>query len=618
MRIFISIVISFLLFELPLFADNDTTKKTEQTASSLTRYFTENQFEWNDSTSGIDNSLYEFHKYIPKNTLGNNGLPFSPMIYNSEAKIGFNYYKNHYRSYFYTPERLHFYNTRTPYTDLLYIIGTKREQMFKMTFSYNVKKNFNITADFFRIRSEGIYLRQNTNDNGLALSGNYKSLNNRYWAIASITYNSFKNAENGGIANDSIFEEGGSIDKKLLDIHLSSARKSVGNGNVFLKQMLNFGKRSNDTLNKVIPGSRLILTSTVDANYFKYEDDNPTSGYYSDVYLDTTKTFDSTFYYVADNELQWKRLDNLKHSGIIDMIGFGASLKHQFIKINQNKNDTSFNNVIGGAEIYNTYSNNSLWWNLSGKYVVTGYNKNDYRGTLVIKKNIGDSLTILGFKAESRLQQPDLIYNFYRSNHFRWTNEFEQTLVNSVDIYFEMKKYKLMTGASYSIHSNILYFDNYAIAREYKGAIPVLRAFIKKDFSVLNWHLNNNIVYQHVEDSTVIRIPELILEHSLYYENDFLKKALLLQIGASVYYTSSYYANGYMPATGQFYLQDSRKFGAYPFVDFFINAQVKTVRVFFKIDHLNAGWSGNTYILTPGYPYPDRTFKFGISWKFYD
>jgi outer membrane receptor protein involved in Fe transport len=116
----------------------------------------------------------------------------------------------------------------------------------------------------------------------------------------------------------------------------------------------------------------------------------------------------------------------------------------------------------------------------------------------------------------------------------------------------------------------------------------------------------------------VIRLPEFILEHSLYYENDLLNKAMRLQIGASVYYISSYYADAYMPVTGQFFLQSEKKYGNYPFIDFFVAAKIKTVRIFVKVDHLNSGWDKNNYILTPNYPYPGRTFKLGVSWKFYD
>lgn len=623
MRIFIRPVLLILQF-LPflLSAQNDSTKSINP--PSITKYFNQNQFEYPDSTFSIDNSLDDFHKYNSKNTLGNIGLPFHDIEYKpfSSFAPGFNFYKNSFSPYFFSPANLKFFNTRTPYTDLFCVFGTKKEQFFRMTFSYNLKKNWNITANYFRIHSDGTYLRQNTSDNSLALSTNYKSNNNRYWLLAAIIYNNYKNAESGGIANDSVFDTGGSIDTRLLNVNLESARKGTGNGTVFLKQILNFGHRSQsaDTAmkDKIIPSSRLILTSAIEGNYMKYEDDNPQSGFYPTIYNDSTKTFDSTFFYKIENELSWKRTDNLKHRGVMDMLGLGISIRHQFVDFWQKGIDTVFNNLGGGLQLYNTYSKNSFWWRFSGNYIANGYNKNDYSALAVFTKGSKDSLNSFSLCFKSALTRPDFIYNFYSSNHFSWKNDFDKTQVNAAEISFSMKKYKFYAKASYSAYTNVLYFDNYAIPRIYKGLVPVFNISVKKDFTLLSWHLNNQVVYQNVPDSSVIHVPEFILDHSLYYEHALFKKALLLQVGASVYYTSAYYADAYMPATSQFYLQDEKKYGNYPFIDFFINGQIKTVRIFFKVDHLNSGLTGNNYLQTPGYPYAGRTFKFGISWKFFD
>jgi hypothetical protein len=210
------------------------------------------------------------------------------------------------------------------------------------------------------------------------------------------------------------------------------------------------------------------------------------------------------------------------------------------------------------------------------------------------------------------------MYVNYSSNHFRWRNSFQKILENGADLNFSIVKYKFNFAIGYKEYTNSVYFDNYAVSRQYQGKVPVFSADLYKNFSFFNWHLNNSIRYQNVPDSTIIRLPKLVLEHSLFYENSLLKKALIIQIGASLFFVSEYYSNAYMPATAQFYLQDDKKYGNYPFIDFFINAKIKSVRIFFKIDHLNSGWMGNKYQITPGYPMNDRAFKLGISWRFDD
>lgn len=643
--------IFFLLLLSPLFLfsqQNDSLKTVKR--KSTVKYFNELQFE-NDSLNSIETTLYNFPQYLERNNLGNNGLAFNDItlhgISTNISYVGFNYAKNNYRNYFFTPQNFKYFNSRAPFTELFYVVGSKREQLFKMAFSYNVKKKWNFTANLNRTRSEGFYLRQNTNNNFIAISSNYKSENNRYYLLANIIYNSAKNSENGGILNDSIDFNGESRNKKLIAVNLSNAKRATINRTVYFKQYLNLGKKSQDTarFNSIIPKSRITLTSLYEDNILKYEDETPLAGYYSDIYYDSTRTFDTTYQQKIENELTWKRVDNKKHSGLIDMLGLGFSIKHQLVKVeqlelfgisdiivnqslmasNQSKIDTSFSNIITGAEFFNTYSKNKLWWNVSSRYGIKGFNKGDYYGGVSIKKIFQDSSNVLMFKADQKLQTADYIYLHYLSNHFKWDNDFGKMKLSQVMLHFSMKN-DLAFSITYSNYNNVFYFNDSAIAEQDTNSISILSFFVKKDFVFYNWHLNNKITYQNVPNSSVIRLPEFILEHSLYYENDVFKAAMKLQIGASVFYNTAYYANAYIPATGQFFLQDKKKYGNYPFIDFFIAARIRTVRIFFKIDHLNSGLMEgekyklvqNSYMLTPNYPINDRAFKFGVSWMFYD
>lgn len=591
--------------------NNDSLNTLKKTPSTL--FYHSSQFEFTDSVNYFDNSLNNFQNYLDRGHLGNSGLPYNSLFLPAISnKPEFTYFRNNYSNYFSSPQNIKFFNTRTPFTDLFYVIGSKKEQIFKMTFSYNVKKNWNVTADFHRIRSEGFYPRQNTNDNFLILSSNFKSNNNRYYFLASIIYNNMKNAENGGVLDDSIISSTG--------VNLSSAKRSILNQNIFFKQYFNFGKRSTDTskFNSIIPESRLILTSMVENTILKYEDADPLLGYYSTIYYDSTKTYDSTIHYKIENELAWKRLNNNRYRGFKDLFGAAFSIKHQLITVRQNEIDTAFQNIITGAEFYNTYSKNNFWWNVSGKYTLNGYNKNNYYSSVTFKKGIQDSLNVLILKAETNSQSPDFMYNHYASNHFKWNNNFTQTQESRLAINFTAMKHHFSLGGHITNYTNLLFFDVSARATQYKVPVTVMSAFVKKDFSLSHWHLNNKMTYQYVPGITAIRLPEYVLEHSLYYASNMFKDAMNIQIGVSLFYTAAYYANAYMPATAQFYLQNEKKQGNYPFVDFFLNAQIKSVRIFFKIDHLNSGMAGSNYALTPNYPMNTRAFKLGISWRFYD
>jgi hypothetical protein len=610
----------FLSFAPSSFAGNGDTLQLPKAKNSIT-YFYLNQFEKSDRLNFVDNSLYNFQNSVPRSNLGNIGLAFNDFIYQPFLPdLGFRYYKNNFQRYFYSPFNLAFYNTKSPYTDLFYQLGTQKEQDFKGTFSYNIKENWNVTVNYFHIRSKGFYPQQTTNDNFISASSYYRSKNNRYHLLVGVMFNSVKNQENGGVVSDSVFESHLCDSKNILPVNLSSANIFSLNENILVDQYFYFGEMLKDSLAEklVNPSARLKLSTSYENNTLKYTDEEPLSGFYSNVYFDTVSTHDKSSNLKIENELSWKRLDNRKHRGLIDQVGFGGSLKHQFVQVQQINFNTTFNNVILGAELFNTYSNNRLFYNLSGQYAVAGYNNKDYLIDASLKKAMRDSLTFLEFGATSRLQTPDFIFQRYASNNFIWNNNFDQIKETSFRLNYVMQRYKLATSVIFTQYTNVVYFNQVALPAQDRNKIPVVHFLLKKDFSLYNWHWNNTLNYQYVAQTSVIRLPAFIYESSLYYENSLFAKAMRAQIGVFLYYNSSFYSNAYMPATTQFYIQTEKKFGNYPFFDFFLNVKVKDVRIFVKVDHLNYCFTHADFSLTPLYPMNDRVFKLGISWRFYD
>ena len=606
------LAILFLFFAHALFAHPNDSLKASSKVSPL-KYYTMNQFEYKDSFNYPDNSLLDFQNYLPKNTLGNVGLPFNDFIYKTSRNFGFNYQRNYYSAYFFKPSELYFYNTRIPYTNIFFVFGAKQEQYFKLVFSYNVNKNWNVTANFSRIKSNGFYQKLRTDHTSLFLSTNYRTSDNRYMLLGGGGFNTLKNEENGGMVSDTNFFNGSSD----YSPSFADANNYRFNKNIFLKQYLHIGHKVNDSA-PIIPSSMLILASQFDGLAQRYRDANIPKYYYDNYYYDTLKSHDSVYTMKIENELAGNRVDNLKRRGIFDMIGAGAGLKHQYIKVRDRRMDSLINNILISAELNNLYSKNRLWWKLKSSYGLEGYNKEDYQLCASITKGWKDSLSKVSLVYQQKAYAPDFMYTIYHSNHFEWIQSLGKTTEQSIAAGLFMDRYDLAFGADLTNFRNVVYFDTVAIARQYGGNVQVISLSLKKNFSFFNWHLNNKIEYQQVPDSSVIRVPQWILQHALYYENDLFKKALRLQVGFQAFYNTAYYANAYMPATGQFYLQNKNTYGNYPVIDFFLNLKIKVVNIFFKIDHLNAGFSGNTYMLTPHYILNQRSFKFGVSWKFWD
>ncbi|MGB3617910.1 MAG: putative porin, partial [Catalinimonas sp.] len=79
-----------------------------------------------------------------------------------------------------------------------------------------------------------------------------------------------------------------------------------------------------------------------------------------------------------------------------------------------------------------------------------------------------------------------------------------------------------------------------------------------------------------------------------------------------------YFADAYMPVTGQYHLQNEFAVRAYPVADVFANVRIRRANLFLKVSHANQGFPTAGYFQTPYYPGLLRSFEFGVHWQFFD
>src|SRR5690606_22037727 len=113
--------------------------------------------------------------------------------------------------------------------------------------------------------------------------------------------------------------------------------------------------------------------------------------------------------------------------------------------------------------------------------------------------------------------------------------------------------------------------------------ITYLRVKLDKEIRFGNFALDNTILYQNVQDENgVFNVPELTTRNTLYYSNHIFNKAMYLQTGITLNYFTKYYMNAYDPLLAEFYVQDTRQFGDFPRMDFFVNARIRQTRIYLK------------------------------------
>ena len=166
--------------------------------------------------------------------------------------------------------------------------------------------------------------------------------------------------------------------------------------------------------------------------------------------------------------------------------------------------------------------------------------------------------------------------------------------------------------------TNYVYLDQNVTPHQYTDALTVLSGHISKELRLRNWITTFYAAAQQIAPDTILQLPAVIGKLTLCYDVVLFKKALHAQIGISGTYQSEWYQDAYMPALRAFYLQKRYISGNYPYLDAFVNLNIKRARLFIKYEHFNAGLMNYNYMMVADYPQADAALKFGISWMFFD
>lgn len=353
---------------------------------------------------------------------------------------------------------------------------------------------------------------------------------------------------------------------------------------------------------------------TYSRDAYVYADASPQSGYYQNIYTDSTTTFDTVCLLKFENEISWTNAGFL-HKNVLP-IAFRFALKHQYAEHRTPSHKRIFNQLIPNGSI-----NLSLWnrFSLSGYgFLVKGdYNDGDLGLRGAIDLRVGNRHDD-GFKGEAGFysEMPGYFFQYYESNHFRWNNNFDrqETWFAKIRLRYRMAS----LGADYFLLNQYVYLNKEAIPAQHGAEMSVIRLWAGVNLKPGRWNIDGQAVVQVASDTSVMKLPQLLVRATVFYTGHLFSKALKIQPGIDFYWYPAYHASNYMPALQSFYLQDVKTIGGYPWIDLFANFRVKRAVLFLRYRHLNATFTGYNYLDAPGYPLPDGGINFGVSWNFYD
>lgn len=567
------------------------------------------------------NALDGTHNYSPlydqsqvRNDLGNIGSANHVMRYEWNRPFGFHLRTS--RSAFWKGlNRRNILLSDKMFSNVQYSNGVNRENYLVANFTRGFGELLDLGFSFTRINSTGFYEAQQNTITDISIFGTFHSKDERYRAAVIVDYSNLKAEENGGLENDSVFENNLTTGRNFIAVNLPQSTNHWKGFDVGLEHRFFLMKQDSSSHMK---GLRPAVSHSFSAERHSMVYRNvpdTVSKYYENIFSDTSATYDSTNLLGVTNTLRFELVkpDSVKDR-IINRLAVGA--EHAYHRVSY---DSSYVDHIHNVSVVANVNGKlfgKIDWQANGNFMVFGFNIWDLTVDGQFDYAVGRSrfTAILDYS----LYRPDYISSTYVSNHFVWKNDWLQTQHLTTGLVYKQEKLRFRGTFSYHLIDNLVMYgvDRLPYQSASVNQLMVLR--LEEHFRLRWFHLIVDGAVQWKMTGDDIRIPVALGRGMFYYQNDLFKKKLRLQVGVEASYSTSYFANAYNPALSEFHIQNDRQVGNYPYLDVFLNLRVKKLRAFVKFTHINAGWLGYNYYMVPNYPANDFAWKFGVNWAFLD
>ena len=580
--------------------------------------------------------------------LGQSTLPFNYFDRPSSSDFSF---AQSYDSYTYRMDNVPFYNSKTPYLNFTYLeSGQKRyrEEHFEVTTAHNISPSTGFNVSYKARGTQGLYDWQRTSNHNLSVA--FSHTGKRYSVHAAYINNRIKQRENGGAVGiwavaDTSYELPSGVPMKLAE---AEAHNSYRNNSFFVKQAIAIPLQPVTDYDFSLAD----LTAIYFGHIFEYNewnklytdkyaeftndrgsmDDNgefiPTTDvYYKNWYISPDESRDSIRERVISNRFfveaqPWDR------DGAVGRLGGGVGIDMYAYS------QFAFDDYVGGHQgnvkktawyAYGAVSGKVKRfadWGANAKYYPSGYRSGDFdlNAHIALTARLrGRPVTLSGRFSQTRRSPSYWEENLF-SNHYVWFNSFKQEDETRFELSLDIPDLAFEVGFWQGLVDNKIYYDAQSQVRQSGDAISLTSLYARKDFRLGGFHLDHRVLLQWSTNQEVIPVPLGSAYLSYYYEFWVEKKKVLrMQVGVDGRFNTKYYAPSYNPALGTFYNQRDYELGEYPYLDVFVTAKWKRMRIFLKYQHANYDLFGNgQYFTVAGYPQNPGMFKFGISWGFYD
>lgn len=517
-------------------------------------------------------------------------------------------------------EDINYYMMATPFTELFYKTAFEQGQVLDAFFSSNLHPRLNFSIAYKGLRSLGKYQHILTSTGNFRITSNYRTENGRYLARGHIVLQDQLNEENGGIRDEDIvnFESGDPefLDRSVFDPNFQDAEGILVGRRYFIDQKYNI-VMSNDSVSKndLSVGN---VTYYKD-KYFRFEQSSPNE-IFGDAFTNTIRNRANLEHFYTEGNVKYSNntIGNVGFNIGYTRISYGYN---SIVEVNGERIPNRINDNI--VSVGGSYQNQIGKLNINGEATVNisgSFEGSDIRAKVAY--DINDDLSVEGGLLQNS-RRPNYNFLLHQSDYlgYNWQNDYSNTNTYQLFGHLISKKW-FNIDFDYTTVNNFTYFlnDENGITKpaQYDQAINYFRLKAMTEIPFGKFVANASVRYQNVLDGEdVLRVPDLNIRGTVYYANQFFKKALYLQTGVTCSYFTEYFMNGYDPVLAEFYIQNERKFGGFPRLDFFVNVKIRQTRIYLIAEHFNSSFTGYDYYSAPNYPYRDFNVRFGLVWNFF-
>ena len=558
--------------------------------------------------------LLEFHNQ--GQTFNNLGYSFDNL--NQFPDIGF---RAKQFSYFEIDD-IKYYEVPTPTTEILYRTGLQQGQVVDALFTLNFSKRLNVSMSYKGLRSLGAYRQSLASNGNFRGTFHYTTKENQYEIKGHLTSQDFFNQESGGLTTSAlenfISDDPDFATRARLDVNLTDSENQFDSNRIYLEQSFKL-VASKDTINdQDFSNLKIGHVFTNENKSYNFTQSAATTAIFGSANA-TDATDNEAKSRITNNEV------NLEFNSKYVLGKFKAKANYASYSYGYDTILNS-NSTINKLKLEGSALSVGADWNakiknfklnadasltpgsgrLSGNYL---------KGEAVYEKD-----SIFALKGSLLLSSKSSNFNtlLHQSayDNYNWDNNFSS--VNTRDLGFSFTSKWINAALNFTNIDNYTYFDENNAPQQFANQITYLKVKANKEFKFWKFALDNTVMYQNVSSgSSVFRVPDFVTRNTFYYTDYWFKgKPMLVNIGATFKYFTTYYANAYNPLLAEFTLQNDEQIG-FPTVDVFFNAQVRRTRLYLKVDNVTSGFTKKNYFSAPNYPYRDFTVRFGLVWNWF-